>query len=541
MKMKINNYKKLIICFSLAFGMFSCTDLDETIYSDLTTDNFYGSELELTQAVLRPYTHMQAWLSYSGERGYFYHNELSADQLAWPQKGRHGYDSGDHIRQHYHTWTPQEVRLQAAWSLMWTGVGYINNAIEAIEAVDPESAEVTEEELAAIVAESRVLRAYHYMKIMDLWGNVPIVTQVGIPENPETQSREEVFAFVEQELLENVENLSLLSPQMLGRVSKAAGYAMLSELYLNAEVWSGEARWAEAADYANRVIEGDGGALAGSIMLDQDPLGPFNNTNEDAPENIFQFPYSQDNGFGYSWAGLFMGFSNMTAALDVNYSGNNALVVIPSAFDAYQDNDLRKEEWFLFGPQYRYGTDTPILGSEEYTGQPFVYVNSIRKNSEGQTGEGSMTDGEENSGARFNKYRSGTQDDENYLENDFVIYRLTEMYFNRAEALMRQNGGAATSEAVALINESKSRYFTEEDWPAEMYTTASLTLDELLAERGREFIFEGKRRTDLIRFNEFNTGSWWDKTPDSDDHTEIYPIPYRQVQSNPNLEQNPGY
>ena len=115
------------------------------------------------------------------------------------------------------------------------------------------------------------------------------------------------------------------------------------------------------------------------------------------------------------------------------------------------------------------------------------------------------------------------------------------MYFNRAEALMRQNGGAATSEAVALINESKSRYFTEEDWPAEMYTTASLTLDELLAERGREFIFEGKRRTDLIRFNEFNTGSWWDKTPDSDDHTEIYPIPYRQVQSNPNLEQNPGY
>ena len=215
------------------------------------------------------------------------------------------------------------------------------------------------------------------MKIMDLWGNVPIVTEIARPGGdltPSTKSREEVFAFVEQELLENVENLSLLSPQMLGRVSRAAGYAMLSELYLNAEVWSGEARWAEAAEYADRVIAGDGGALAGTIKLDQDPLGPFNNTNEDAPENIFQFPYSPDNGFGYNWAGLFMGFSNMTAALDVNYSGNNALVVIPSAFDAYQDNDIRKDEWFLFGPQYKYGTTEPILGSEEYTGQPFSTI-----------------------------------------------------------------------------------------------------------------------------------------------------------------------
>ena len=152
-----------------------------------------------------------------------------------------------------------------------------------------------------------------------------------------------------------------------------------------------------------------------------------------------------------------------------------------------------------------------------------------------------MTDGEENSGARFNKYRSGTQDDANWLENDYVIYRLTEIYFNKAEAIMHMNGGTANQEAVDLINASRVRDFTAEDWPSEMYTTATLTMNELLAERGREFIFEGMRRTDLIRFGKFTTGSWWDKTPDGDMHTTIYPIPQRQLDANPNLVQNPGY
>ena len=537
---KINLFQKAVFAMGLLLTI-GCTDLEETTYSELSESNFYKTELELIQATLRPFTHMQAWLSWSGESGYYYHNELSADQTAWPQKGRHGYDSGDHIRQHYHTWTSQESRLNSAWELMWTGVGFVNNSIESIQAVDAASIGVTQERLESIIAESKVLRAYHYMKIMDMWGNVPIITTVGEPAEPATNSREEVFAFVEKELLENVEKLQPLSPQLLGRVSRAVGYAILSEFYLNAEVWSGTPRWEESIKYSDKIIDGEGGSLTGNIALDQDPLGPFDNTNEESPENIFQFPYSRINDFGYNWSGLYMGFTNMQEALDVTYSGNNAFVVVPTAFNAYKENDIRKKEWFLFGPQYIFGTDTPILGTEEYRGKPFVYVNNIRRNSEGQTGVGSMTEGEENSGARFNKYRSGRQDDDNYLEGDFVIYRLTEIYFNKAEALMRLNNGNATPEAVNLINESKMRYFTEEDWTNEAYTTSTLTMNELLAERGREFIFEGKRRTDLIRFGAFTTNSWWDHQPSGNPDLTIYPIPFRQLQANPNLVQNPGY
>lgn len=537
--------KRTIISFlvlsAVLLSIKGCTDLSETLYSELNEDNFYNNRVEVMQAALRPFTHMQAWLAPTGQSGFYYHSELSADQVAWPQKGRHGFDGGDHIRQHYHTWTTEEGRLSGAWNLMWTGVGYVNAAYQDIEGVNFEEIGMTAEEKESILAEVRVLRAYHYMRIMDMWGNVPIITSVGEPVNPPTASREEVFEFVRTELEKNVDLLQPLSQELVGRVSQAAGYAMLSELYLNAEKWTGTAMWDEAIEASDKVINGEAGGLDGTMRLDPDPIGPFNNDNHLSPENIFQFAFSREGEFSFGWGGFYMGYSNMSRALNVSFSGWNAFVVIPSAFDAYSEEDIRKEEWFLFGPQYEYGTTDPILGTEEYAGEPLVYVNNIRRNSEGETGEGGMTRGEENSGARFHKYRAGTVDDENYHETDYVIYRLTELYFNKAEALMRKNGGLATGEAVDLINESKRRYFSDADWPDEQYTTATLTLDELLAERGREFIFEGKRRTDLIRFGEYINGSWWDHEPTNDETRELYPIPRIQVASNPNLQQNPGY
>ena len=525
----------------LVLGFAGCMDLSETFYSELSKDNFYNNKLEVMQGVLRPFTHMQAWLAPTGQNGFYYHSESAADQIAWPQKGRHGYDGGDHIRLHYHTWTANEPRMRSAWSLMWSGVGYVNAILEDVESLDIEKAGMTEEERQSIISEVKVMRAYHYMRLMDMWGNVPIVTKVGEPLSPPTAPRSEVFEFVKNELEENVENLEPLSQELVGRVSKAAGYTMLSELYLNAEKWNGTPMWDESIAYADKVINGEGGSLTGAMGLDPDINGPFRNDNHNSPENIFQFAFSRQGGFSFGWGGFFMGYSNMSEALNVTYSGWNAFVVIPSAFDAYKENDMRKKEWFLFGPQYKYQSDEPVIGTEEYDGEPLVYVNTIRRNSEGATGEGSMTEGEENSGARFNKYKSGTKDDPAYQENDYIIYRLTELYFNKAEALMRKNGGQATAEAVALINESKKRAFSDEDWASEAYTTATLTLDELLAERGREFIFEGKRRTDLIRFGKFTTGEWWDHEPSSDPNLELFPIPEIQVNSNPNLVQNPGY
>jgi hypothetical protein len=114
------------------------------------------------------------------------------------------------------------------------------------------------------------------------------------------------------------------------------------------------------------------------------------------------------------------------------------------------------------------------------------------------------------------------------------------VYFAKAEAIMRKNGGVATAEAVQLINDCKKRAFTDTNWATRAYTPATLTLNELLNERGREFIFEGFRRNDLIRFGKFTTESWWDHTP-SATFRNLFPIPQVQRTLNENLAQNPGY
>ena len=542
----MKKYNKLVLGLMasvLIGGMsVSCTDLDEKVYNQIKADNFYNNKLEVMQAALRPYTHMQSWLAPTGGSGYYYHSELSADQLAWPQKGRHGYDSGDHIRLHYHTWTSNESRLRGAWQGMWEGVGYVNNAIQDIEALDLAKIGMTTDEGLAVVAQLKVLRAFHYLKIMDMWGNVPIATKVGEPVNPETKTRAEVFKFVEDEINGNIDQLPLTSRETIGQVSKASAYAMLAELYLNAEKWTGTERWDDCIAACDNIISGKGGGIDGAPQLSPDINSAFANTNDFHKESLFQFQFSRKGGFDFGWGGFFFGYDNMKDVLKVAYGGWNAFVVIPSAFDAYAETDLRKKDWFLFGPQYKYGTTTPILGTEEWDGKPFAYVNTIRRESEGDlTSQGSMTEGEENSGARFHKYKSGTLDDPNYLENDYIIYRLTEIYFNKAEALMRKNGGAATTEAVNLINESRERAFDKADWQAEKYSTATLTLKELLAERGREFVFEGKRRTDLIRFGDYINGTWWDHKPTKDVNRELFAIPLNQIDNNPNLKQNPGY
>ncbi|MDQ3279655.1 MAG: RagB/SusD family nutrient uptake outer membrane protein [Bacteroidota bacterium] len=528
-------------------GMPGCTKLDENLYSVISADKFYNNRQEVMAAVLRPFTHANAWATPIDRHGYWRLNELTADQLAWPQKGRHGFDGGQWVRLHNHTWTVTDNSITEPWSLIWQGIGFCNNTILDLGNVDFTKIGMTEADKASILAETKVLRAWHYLKLIDLYGNIPIITTVGEPLNPPTASRAEVFAFIEKEIKDNMEQLKPLSQSMAGRVSKAGAYAMLAELYLNAEVWSGKARWDDCIAICDKIIAGDGGSLSGSAPgLEDDIYAPFNNVNHRSKENLFQIAYDfKVGGFRFDWNGLFWHYRQRQIQ-DADRDGNNGVVVTPTGFDMFKENDLRKQRWFLFGLQKKHPNqrsnvaDSIVLGTEEYNGKPLVFVNTIRRNSEGETGEGGMTRGEENSGARFAKYQPGVQNDANYWGNDYVLYRLTEIYFNKAEALMRKNSGVATQQVVDLINTSRQRRFSAADWPNERYTTATLTMDEFLAERGREFVFEGKRRPDMIRFGKFTTATWWDHSPSSETKN-LFPIPFSQLAINPNLKQNSGY
>jgi hypothetical protein len=530
----------------------SCTKLDENIYDQLLTDNFYNNKNEVLSAVLRPYTHANAWGTPSGQDGWWRLAELSGDQLAWPTKGRHGEDGGKWKRLHYHSWTIDEGGINNAWVLMWWGLGLCTQPIENLESRSIESMGITQEEKDAYIAELKLLRAYHYLKIQELWGAVPIVTKIGEPLSPVSATREEVFKFIEKEILDNVGKAPKLTSTMVGRVSQAAAYAMLVDLYLNAQATIGVPKWDECIAAANKLISGEAGGQNGALALDaniQDTYAP--NNDKITKEAIFSIAYEfQAASFQPSWTGEFYHFDQRTI-----YGGarncNDGIVLIPGVWTNYEDADLRKRGWFLEGTQYRFDDPTkPVLatGGNEYQGLPLVFVDNIRKNKTGST-VSNMSEGEENSGVRFNKYKLGNQvagpngtpaANPKYNSTDWHIYRLSWIYFAKAEAIMRKNNNAANAEAVKLVNDVKKRAYTTADWATRAYTPATLTMDELLAERGREFIFEGFRRQDLVRFNKLTTGTWWDHSA-SAEFRKLYPVPLRQVALNPNLSQNPGY
>lgn len=538
-----------------------CTKLDENLYDKLATTEFYNNKNEVLSAVLRPYTHANAWTTPSGQGSWWRFSELSADQLAWPTKGRHGEDGGRWKRLHYHTWTNDEGELNGAWQLMWWGLGLCTDPIQNLESRNIAAMGITQEEKDAYIAELKLLRAYHYLKIMDLWGKVPIVTEVGKPLNPPTKSRVEVFNFIEKEIKDNIDKAPKHSPNMIGRMSQAGGYAMLVELYLNAQVWTGTARWDDCINAADKLISGAAGGQNGAMALDANIFDAFKPDNDKSREALFSIAYEYQAGnFEPAWAGEFYHF-NQKDIYGGHRNGNDGVVLIPGVWTKYDDKDLRKRGWFLEGLQIRWDDSTktkPVVGGNgnEYANQPLVFVDNIRKNKTLQPGQdpntlsSTMSDGEENSGVRFNKYVLGNQvagpknntppPHPKYNSTDWHVYRLTWIYFAKAEALMRKNGGVATQTAVDLINDSKKRAFDPADWPAFAYTTTTLTMDELLAERGREFIFEGFRRSDLIRFDKLTTGTWWDHQP-SQKYRELYPIPQQQRVLNLNLEQNTGY
>lgn len=152
-----------------------------------------------------------------------------------------------------------------------------------------------------------------------------------------------------------------------------------------------------------------------------------------------------------------------------------------------------------------------------------------------------LSNGDHNSGWHFAKYPFYDDNDANQLESDYTEIRLPEIIYSLAECKMRagdRNG------AAKLLNSVRSRNYPAENLDDVLYSPeGNVRFDEkeMLAEWGREFFAESRRRIDLIRFGKFNSGRWWDKTPDIDNHTAIFPITRTILNSNPILEQNPGY
>lgn len=508
-------------------GLTSCTNLDEKLFSEVTANEYYKSSDEVIAAIMRPWGHFCGTMGIA--QAPWLLQELSADGAAWCQKGRHGYDGGDWIRLHRHEWTPLEGQISGAWGQMYQGIGLANKFIQDFNEIDFDALKVPVTKVQAI-AEMRLYRAFCYWVLLDLYREVPVTETLDVL-NPETKSAKELFDYIEKEIKECLPDLSEDKTKTYGRVSKWGAQTLLAKLYLNAETYTGTSRWDDCITACIEVEKG-------GFEIDKNWNDPFKVDNDqNSKENIWVIVYDQIYAKGNGWYVRWLHYAHQTG-WNLKSGPWNGLVTQPTFFDSFEDNDKRKTEGFLIGLQYPRKKDRdgnyyfdkeakPLLGSEEYKDKPLEFVNHIV----------AMDKGEENSGARSVKYEIIEQSTSDQ-DNDWVLFRYADVLFMKAEAMMRKNGNVANQDAVDLINSVRKRAFSEEDWKKAAYTVASLTMDELCKERGREFAFEGTRRSDLVRFNKFVTTEWWDKKASNKEAYNIFPIPQKQLDANQNLKPN---
>lgn len=553
---------KLSILISFLVFVGACTDLTEETFSDITSDTYYQDKNSIIAALVRPFEHAH-WTGWDGDRWYL--QELTADQFTWSQKGRHGQDGGIWVRLHRHTWTKEDGQINGSWVGPYQGIVQCNTFIADFERLDYPAFGLTENDKKDHIGQLRTLRAWYYMFLIDFFRHVPISTDnVTIVEQSPPQ---EVFAFIEQELKESLPGLPKVAK--LGRMNQASAAGLLARLYLNAEVWTGQARYSDAQKYAQDVIDG----VYGDFSIDPDYRGPFSEEiGSPSPENIWVFPHER-NTYEFGW--MYAAFMHYQArySLDNDKGGWNGIHLSPSRdlqgeiydyklggpYEKFSDDDFRKqpfhttesgyEGFFLVGQQYHfdydkgYGfTDKKVLGTEEYNNEPLVYVDQVGRFSEGETGlsKGSSVPlGEENSGVRFIKFPWLPDSKNEFMMTGVAEIRLAEMNYIVAECLFRDN---KVAEAAKMLDEVRVRNFPSDKWAQHSYeqNLSNLTEDEFVDELGREFLGERHRRTDLIRWNRFHN-EWWDKPADNRDNS-VFPIPARQLNSNPLLKQTtPGF
>jgi hypothetical protein len=509
--------KKLLIltCTVLLVGSInqSCTKLDKKIYSVEPVGNFFQTPDQIAAGVAPAYTALQP----IPDGNVMQMNEITSDEMVVPTRGNDWYDGGQWQSLWLHKFKP-DVFVDGGWNDLNNGIGQVNFILNVLNGLQNKPADYNN-----VVAELKVVRAFYIFEFMDMFGNIPLVTDFNTdPSKVVQKDRATVYAFLENELTTNVPLLSTtVDKSTYGKMTQYGGYMLLAKLYMNAQVYTGTPQWDKAITALNQVIN------SGKYILQPNYFDNFSLTNQGSSENILVVPADKVSISGVnSWEMQTLHYQSQQT---YNLSGQpwNGFCATADVYNKYTANDTRRAQ-FLVGQQYAADGVTPL--SDTQTGLPLIFDPNV-------TTLSSASDAFRLAGARNVKYHPepGTAGGQS---NDMVIFRLADAYLMLAEASMH-TGDVAT--AVQAVNKVRERAGIA-DW-----TSADLTYDSLLAERSRELMWEGWRRNDLIRF-EVATGTHYftgartpAKTDDGDNHTFIFPIPAPELISNANLHQNPGY
>lgn len=562
------------------FALTGCTDLDETLYDQVGTQNYYNTKSDVIRAAFRPFEH--AYWSICSRHVL---NELTADQLITPTRDGWWDDGGKWRRLHYHEWNVEDGGdAQTEWNGCFQGIMQCNYVIEDLARLDPAKFGFSQTEFDNLNAQCRALRAWFYLRLLDAFRNVPFaVSYNDVSLNTETQVEPKViFEFIEKELIDCTKLLAKkdalgTGANLQGQWTQGGAAALLVRLYLNAEVYIGENRYNDCEKVAQDILDGVYGAYEIAGRWD----AAFDWDNDLCDEVIFGFPSSQGysywlyQGDTYWWttpararyyfndAKSKGGDHNTKYAASPSYDLNGNLYTYELGmpvqnFRKYPGDERmklyrnlggsRREGMFLFG-YLEYVDENGKTARVRAPEQPYdLYIRDAVGNFQGMAPDkwpsnkdSNLKNGDHNSGWHFAKYPFYSDDDAHQMESDYTEIRLPEIIYSLAECKLRSG---KKSDAAKLLNSVRKRNYPAENLNDVLYSPegkAQLDEREMLAEWGREFFAEGRRRIDLIRFGKFCKGTWWDKTPDADDHTCIFPIMRPILNANPKLVQNPGY
>lgn len=537
--------KTLLLTAVLSVSFIACTDLEEDLVGDITQavsvtappiasgDGGGGSE-----KLASSYAQLQ-WSGTANHFSFFSIQGLPSDEMAIAAKGGDWYDGGVLVEMHRHTYGPTNGIIGNAWGGQYGAIGAINDAIATSDLALQE------------LNQARALRAYFYWRLLDLYGNVKIVTQPG--QDAAQSTRAQVYAFVESELLAALGTTAITANTSFSDTGLQATYGttyklnrygalgILAKLYLNHAVYLGNednATYQKAAMAAKHIMDNGGYELCASgcsvtnlarrPSVDADPeqlegyAAVFAPNNDQNKEHIFAVNYDEATAGG-------MNFSQMTLHYASQLTWNleaqpwNGYAALEEFYNSYEGSDKRKANNFIVGEQLDYGGNALNDFAADDGNIILNYtpkINELEPNSLREAG------------ARLGKF-SFKQFGRPDMSNDFPIVRLGDVLLVYAEAKARETGNWNNVETLTAVNAIRTR--------AGVSNYATLTADEFLAERGREMFQESSRRTDLIRFGKYSSGTWWEKSA-SPAHKTLMPIPFDAVQSsNGSLQQNPGY
>ncbi|AIM37657.1 glycan metabolism protein RagB [Sphingobacterium sp. ML3W] len=559
--------KKYISILTLTAGLLlqGCTKLDQEFYSSVTPETFYKSEKDIKAALFRPFTHAK-W--YLGEDRWRL-QEYTADNFAISTKGRHWYNGGENERYHYHKWTADDGWISESWRGTLMGIALALDAKNDLSKLDYTKFALTAEKQAADLAQLDALIAYFYLRGLDYFGGMPIfesLDQESLPRNTD----QELFLHIEKLLKQAIDIIpsKKAGDKEEGAIRKAAVAAMLAQLYFNAESYIGKPMYEESRKISQAIINKE----YGDYELDPTWNGVHGFNNNLSPEIIWSMP-SEFKMLEYNWFYSNFYHYNSREYFNQDMGGDNGGHLSPSKkpdgtlyssdfklgspYETFDNGDLRKAPYHYLGAENYEGmfivglhlspTGKAILGGEEYDKQPLVFVDQVARFSEVGIGKkyssiaqlpSKMSEGEENTGIRLVKVPIP-----NLANNtlrwgaDMPAIRLAEIYYMLAECEFRVGDKV---KAAALYNEVRKRNFKDTTDPNPL-TSTNLDKYRILDEWSIEFLGEGRRRTDLIRWKAFTTENWWDHNASNANHLNRFPVPNSAISGNNSLEQNPGY